>query len=61
LPADEGPRRWWIHDADGRLIADAEVPDGLTLYEVTPDRVLALMTDELDVQHVVLLPVREVQ
>jgi hypothetical protein len=61
LPADEGPRRWWIHDADGRLIAVAEVPDGLTLYEVTPDRVLALMTDELDVQHVVLLPVREVQ
>jgi hypothetical protein len=61
LPGETGPYRWRVHDGDGRLIAVAEVPAGLTLYEVGPDRVLALTTDDLDVQHVVVLPVREVR
>jgi hypothetical protein len=61
LPGETGPYRWRVHDGDGRLIAVAEVPAGLTLYEVGPDRVLALTTDDFDVQHVVVLPVREVR
>jgi hypothetical protein len=61
LPGESGPSRWRVHDGDGRLIAVADVPAGLTLYEVGPDRVVALTTDDLDVQHVVVLPVREVR
>jgi hypothetical protein len=61
LPGETGPYRWRVHDGGGRLIAVAEVPAGLTLYEVGPDRVLALTTDDFDVQHVVVLPVREVR
>lgn len=51
--AGEGPARWTIFDAEGRLVARAEMPSGLSRpREIGEDYVLTLFRDELGVERV---------
>lgn len=49
-----GPQEWLIFDADGRFTCRADLPfaESWDVYELGPDYVLGLETDELDVEHV---------
>lgn len=51
-PADVGPGRWLVLDDQGALLGTAELPVGIDAYEIGPDWLLGLWTDELDVEHV---------
>ncbi|HZD04074.1 MAG TPA: hypothetical protein VE173_04125 [Longimicrobiales bacterium] len=51
-----GLERWTVYDRDGRRVAEAELPGALGVFRVGEDWVLGLRRDELDVPHVVLLP-----
>lgn len=44
--------RWLAFDADGRLIAEVEVPADLRLLDIGDQYVVAVWTDELDVEYV---------
>lgn len=48
------PQVWTVFDPDGRALGRIRIPTDLTLLDVGPDWVLALMQDELALQYVVL-------
>ena len=55
IPTEEN--RWFsVFDPDGRWLTDVDVPDGISILEIRLHYVLALFTDELDVEHVRLYP-----
>lgn len=43
---------WTVHAPDGDLLGSVEVPDGLTPYQVTSDRMVGVHRDELGVERV---------
>lgn len=43
---------WTIYDRQGRVLGLVEAPDGLTIFEIGEDYILAKVTDELDVEYV---------
>ncbi len=51
IPTEE-PRWFSVFDPDGRWVTDVDVPDGLSILDIGLDYVLALFTNELDVEHV---------
>lgn len=51
---EEGPVQWTIVDPQGHLEGQIDVPRNYDLLEVGRDYVLAVLTDELDVQFIVV-------
>ncbi|MFW6080229.1 MAG: hypothetical protein ACODAE_11455 [Gemmatimonadota bacterium] len=51
-PDVEGPDRWTVFDADGRMPATVAVPEGLEVFEIGEDYTLGLAMDALGVQRV---------
>lgn len=49
-PGAEGPRRWSVFDADGRLLGTVETPRGLKVFQIGRDFVLGRARDELDIE-----------
>lgn len=58
LPGEDSPAHWTVFDTAGIAEAVIEMPRDLTIYEARRDRVLAMRTDSLGVQQVVVLPIR---
>lgn len=56
---DGGVHRWTIYGPDGARVAAAEVPTELTVFQVGDDWILGVRRDELEVPHVVLLPLEK--
>ena len=54
---DNTPTDWWVFDEAGRLLATAEVPPGLFILDIGEDAIVGYVTDELDVEYIVRLPV----
>lgn len=52
LPPDEENVRFSVFDSHGGWITDVDVPDDITVLEIGSDYVLALWTDEMDVEYV---------
>lgn len=46
---------WSVFDHDGRWLGDVMLPRAVSMLEIGPDYILALLEDELDVQGVMLL------
>jgi hypothetical protein len=46
------PTTWSVFDTAGVWLGDVEVPSGFIVHEVTDDRVLGFVIDELDVKEV---------
>lgn len=44
---------WWIFDPDGRLLFEITTPPDVRIVEIGRDYVLGIVTDDLDVEHVV--------
>jgi len=51
-----GGSSWTVFGADGRLLGDVEMPEGLAVAEIGEDHVLGRARDELRVQRVVVHP-----
>jgi len=51
-PADTGAEQWIVLDAEGAARGTVALPPGIDVYEIGPDWLLGLWTDELDVEHV---------
>ncbi len=51
-PPGEAPGHWRVFAEDGRLLGSVEVPDRFRVYQVGPDWVLGVWSDELDVERV---------
>lgn len=60
LPGVDATSRWIVHDTAGARVAVVEAPDGLNIYAIRDDRVLAMRSDSLGVQRVVVLPIHPV-
>ena len=43
---------WTVFDREGRVLGLVETPEGLTIFEIGEDYVLAKVTDELDIEYV---------
>jgi hypothetical protein len=52
METEGGRDRWIVFEADGVLLAEVDVPQGLQLLEIGEDYVLALRTDALDLEYV---------
>jgi len=52
LPPDETDQHFSVFDTDGVWITDVDVPDHISVLEIGSDYVLALWTDDLDIEHV---------
>lgn len=50
----EEPPRWWVFDPDGRLLFTIATPPDVRIAEIGRDYLLGIVTDELDVEHVVV-------
>lgn len=57
-PGDPSPR-WRVVGYDGRLVGWIEVPDVVSILDITEDRILGVRFDELDVPAVVMLELRK--
>jgi hypothetical protein len=55
LPDEEGPASWTRLTFEGEPVARIELPEDLTLLQAGPDFALVRRSDDLGVQHVVLL------
>lgn len=54
-PGEERPgARWTVLDPEGRVLGWVETPDGLEIYEIGADYLLADARDELEVEYVQL-------
>lgn len=56
--APEAPARWTAFDSTGAVLASATMPAGLRVLRIGRDYVLGVERDALDVERVVLLPLR---
>ena len=52
---------WTVFDPNGRVLGLVETPDGLTIYEIGEDYILARVQDELGVESVQLWPLERVE
>jgi hypothetical protein len=57
-PRDTGPSRWLIFDVEGALIARADLPHRLEVFEIGRDYVLGVHPNEEDVERIVLHALR---
>ena len=55
-PLDEGPYTWLVFSPSGRLLGEVAVPRDFGVQQIGSDWILAVRRDELDVEHVQLLP-----
>ncbi len=54
-PGEERPgARWTVLNPEGRVLGWVETPDGLEIYEIGADYLLADARDELEVEYVQL-------
>ena len=53
------PRTWDVLDSTGRWLWSVGVPDRFFPYGIGPDWVLGVEVDDLDVEYVVLYPLRK--
>lgn len=51
-------RSWLVFDPEGRFQCHADIPEGITPFEIGADFLLAEVTDDLDVEYVVRYPLR---
>lgn len=51
---DGGPDRWLVFDPEGRILGAVELPAGFTVFEIGEDYVLGRLTDDLEVERVLL-------
>jgi hypothetical protein len=51
--ADEG-RTWTVHGLEGRVLGRVETPPGFRVTHVTPEHVVGVERDALDVEYVVV-------
>lgn len=52
------PTRWTVYDPEGHLAGHLEAPARLEPLEIGEDYLLGVLTDELDVEQVVLVPLQ---
>lgn len=51
---DEGPDTWLVYDPEGRIVGAVELPGGFTVFEIGEDYVLGRLTDELEVERILM-------
>lgn len=54
LAYEDGPDRFTVFDAEGVWLGTVTMPDGLRVLEIGADHVLGLVTDELEIETVVM-------
>ena len=57
VPGDP-TRAWTVFDGSGRPVANARTPDGARVLEIGHDHVIVVLTDELGVERVQVVPLR---
>jgi len=55
FPEDDSPPEWVVFNGRGEAVERVRVPAGVRLTAVTRDRLVGVLTDDLDVEHVVVL------
>ena len=58
LPYETGPEEWIVLEPSGQVRGRIDLPEGLNVYEIGEDYVLARATDELGVERVQMWPLR---
>lgn len=58
LASTESPAPWFVTDPTGQAVARMTLPARLQVYDIGPDWLLGVTTDDLDVERVQLWPLR---
>lgn len=53
------PRRWTVLDPEGAWLGEIEVPTGFRPHDIGDDWILGVETDEMDIEYVVVYPLRK--